>query len=350
MIFKYIFIVLLVLAYWACSIGLTFYNKHLFHKWDVPLAATSIHFMVTFVLAGWCRKIRQCVTGKSSILVDWKTFSRKVIPTAIASAFDIGFSNWSLVYITVPLYTMVKSTSILFILACALLFKLETWDHVLIAVISLISVGLFLFVFKGGSDFNLFGFLLCLTAAACGGFRWTLSQILTQKKELGLENPIDAIFHLQPAMVIAMAPLLIAHGLIPFLTTEKLFGAELLSDLFPNATKLLAGAFIAFALGLTEYLLVAKTSSLTLSLSGIIKELITMLVAEMYEEDTQLTKLNWIGFVVCVSGIVVHTVNKYQKSRNEKSAAPAEYLELDHSDKSPLLESDENDEDVIFAT
>jgi len=110
------------------------------------------------------------------------------------------------------------------------------------------------------TDFHLFGFLLCLTAAGCGGFRWTLSQILTQKKDLGLENPIDAIFHLQPVMVIAMAPLLVVHGLLPFLTTEKLFGAETLAALFPNFVKLLAGAFIAFALGLTEYLLVAKTS------------------------------------------------------------------------------------------
>ena len=64
-------------------------------------------------------------------------------------------------------------------------------------------------VFKT-TDFNLFGFILCLSAAATGGLRWTLSQVLCQKKELGLENPIDSLFHLQPVMVLAMAPLLIS--------------------------------------------------------------------------------------------------------------------------------------------
>jgi solute carrier family 35 protein C2 len=110
------------------------------------------------------------------------------------------------------------------------------------------------------TEFHLFGFMLCLSAAACGGLRWTLSQVLTQKKELGLGNPIDAIYHLQPVMVIAMAPLLISHGLLPFLTTENLFAAPTFSDLMPNFFLLLIGAIFAFALGLTEYLLVAKTS------------------------------------------------------------------------------------------
>lgn len=312
--------------------------------------------MVTFVLAGWCRKVRQCVIGKPSVLVDWKTFSRKVIPTAVASAFDIGLSNWSLVYISVPLYNMVKSTSILFIIGCALMFKLEKWDHALIAVVGLISFGLFLFVFKM-TEFHLKGFLLCLAAAACGGFRWTLSQILTQKKELGLQNPIDAIFHLQPVMVIAMAPLLVGHGLLPFLTTDNLFAAPSFAILLPNSLKILAGAILAFALGLTEYLLVAKTSSLTLSLSGIIKELITMLVAEFVEGD-KLTLINWAGFAICVSGIMVHTYSKYKRtSRDSSRTSPRgsprdspQYLQLEN-DNSPLLEmaSGDDDDDVIYS-
>jgi len=343
MFVKIILTILLVLAYWTCSIGLTFWNKHLFHKWDVPLAATSIHFMITFVLAGFCRKMRQFFTGKPSVLLDWKNYATKVIPTAICSALDIGLSNWSLVYISVPLYTMVKSTSVLFILACALLLKLEKWDHMLIIVISLISLGLFLFVFKT-TDFNLFGFILCLSAAATGGLRWTLSQVLCQKKELGLENPIDSLFHLQPVMVLAMAPLLISHGLLPFLTTENLFAAPTVEQLLPNFSMLMVGATLAFALGLTEYLLVAKTSSLTLSLSGIIKELITMLVAEFRDGDV-LTGLNWAGFAVCVSGIIVHTFFKFRKSESDEK--DGNYIKLEENDESPLLQNEE--EDVLFS-
>ena len=59
----------------SCSIGLTFYNNHLFREWDIPLATTTIHFMVIFVLAGFCRKGRQMITGKQSVVLSWvRTF------------------------------------------------------------------------------------------------------------------------------------------------------------------------------------------------------------------------------------------------------------------------------------
>lgn len=199
---------------------------------------------------------------------------KSVVPIGIASAMDIALSNWSMVYITVSLYTMIKSTSVLFILAFALGLGLEKWRNSLIIVISLIALGLFLFgkllpdrnflesnflVFKM-TDFHLFGFCLALTASALSGARWTLSQVLTQKAELGLNNPIDALFHLQPVMAVAMAPILFIHGVLPFLTTSKLFGANSWHIWMPDTARLLAGAFLAFFLGLSEYLLVGRTS------------------------------------------------------------------------------------------
>jgi len=200
-------VILLVTSYWACSIGLTFYNRHLFHHFDAPIASTTCHFFITFALCGFTRKVRQCVTGHNAILLGWSDYAKKLIPTGLISALDIGLSNWSLVYITVPLYTMVKSTSILFILFFALILRLEKMRWSLVIVTILISTGLFLFVFQM-TQFNWFGFILVISAAATGGLRWTLSQMLTQKQELGLGNPMDFLFHLQPAMVFGMLPLL----------------------------------------------------------------------------------------------------------------------------------------------
>ena len=54
----------------------------------------------------------------------------------------------------------------------------------LVLVVCLIAGGLFLFVYES-SQFNLEGFILVLLASFLGGIRWTFSQILAQKKELG---------------------------------------------------------------------------------------------------------------------------------------------------------------------
>ena len=48
-----------------------------------------------------------------------------------------------------------------------------------------------------------------MTAAFFSGIRWTLSQLIMQKSKLGLENPIDFIFHIQPLMILTLLPIAI---------------------------------------------------------------------------------------------------------------------------------------------
>lgn len=69
---------------------------------------------------------------------DWIS---KVFPCALATALDIGLSNTSLKSITLTLYTMCKSSNLVFVLVFAFLFKLEKLRWNLVAVIMVITVG-----------------------------------------------------------------------------------------------------------------------------------------------------------------------------------------------------------------
>ena len=100
-------------------------------------------------------------------------------------------------------------------------------------MVLLIAGGLFMFTYKS-TQFNIEGFALVLGASFIGGIRWTLTQMLLQKAELGeqepgapgrvqagrarrdgsheslcagLQNPIDTMFHLQPLMFLGLFPL-----------------------------------------------------------------------------------------------------------------------------------------------
>lgn len=55
----------------------------------------------------------------------------------------------------------------------------------LVLVVLLIAGGLFMFTYKS-TQFNTQGFMLVLCASFLGGVRWTLTQILMQKAELGM--------------------------------------------------------------------------------------------------------------------------------------------------------------------
>merc|ERR1739844_370306 len=71
-----------------------------------------------------------------------------------------------------------------------------------------ITTGLITFTYKS-TAFSFIGFIMVLTAAFFSGIRWTLSQLIMQKSKLGLENPIDFIFHIQPLMILTLLPIAI---------------------------------------------------------------------------------------------------------------------------------------------
>ena len=58
------------------------------------------------------------------------------------------------------------------------------------------------------TEFHLFGFLIVLSAAILSGVRWTFSQTVMQRSQLGLENPVDFMYHIQPVMLLTLVPFL----------------------------------------------------------------------------------------------------------------------------------------------
>lgn len=52
-----------------------------------------------------------------------------VVPNGVATGLDIGFSNYSLVFISLSFYVMCKSTVPLFLLAFAIAWGIERWVY-----------------------------------------------------------------------------------------------------------------------------------------------------------------------------------------------------------------------------
>ena len=124
-----LFSIFTILVYFFFSICLTFYNRHLFVTYRYPLSITLIHLIFKFISATIIRCVLNCTKNRENkrITLDWYTYVTRILPTGIASAADIGLSNWSLEYITITLYTMAKSTVILFIFLFSIIFRLEKW-------------------------------------------------------------------------------------------------------------------------------------------------------------------------------------------------------------------------------
>ncbi|THD22852.1 Solute carrier [Fasciola hepatica] len=296
--------IMLTVLFYCFSISLTFFNNRCIKIFPYPLSITFMHLCSKFILAWISRSLLIWYSGTKRTEMPWPRYVRMVALAGTSSALDIGFSNWSFEFITVSLYTMTKSTSIIFILLFSLVFRLERQRISLVFVVILIASGLFMFSYEA-AQFNLVGFCLVLFASFLSGIRWTTAQLLSQKKEWGLSHPIDMIYHTQPWMALAILPLSLYIESTELVTSKTLFRSTDVGQLLGDILYLSVGGLLAFGLECSEYLVVATASGLTLSVAGIFKEVCTLYLAAKFNGD-QISPINMLGFIVCISGILLH--------------------------------------------
>lgn len=195
----------LILLYLSLSICLTFYQEWLLKSIKFPLSIITYHLFIKLLLSTIVRAIFKLISGKPRVLLDFRTSIKKIAPTGLASGIDIGFSNWGLELVKISLYTMTKSSTIIFILIFAIILGLEKKSWSLFLIVVMISGGLFMFTYKS-TQFDAFGFTFVLFASLASGIRWSFAQLIMQKSKLGLHNPVDMMYHMQPWMIISILP------------------------------------------------------------------------------------------------------------------------------------------------
>ncbi|KZT34146.1 TPT-domain-containing protein [Sistotremastrum suecicum HHB10207 ss-3] len=302
-----------ILSWYFFATLLSVYNKWMFSPerfgFPYPFFVTSMHFWIQTIIASILR-FSFPSRFRPSNSPDLRAYSTRVAPTAVATALDIGSSNLSLQLITLSFYTMVKSSSLIFVLFFAFLFKLEPFSLRLVAVITLISTGVLLMVFTE-TAFVLLGFLLVLAGSAFGGLRWALTTLLLRDQNLGMDNPVVTLFWLAPAMGATLSFLSIVVEGWGNVFATKFFhdGAEIAKTI----PLLILPGTLAFAMVLSEFFIISRAGVVPMSIAGIFKEVTTLTVAAWVFGDS-LTPLNIIGVIITFLGIILYTYHKYQKS------------------------------------
>ena len=113
----------------------------------------------------------------------------------------------------------------------------------------------------------------------------------------------------QPLMIIVCIPFAVGIEGLRVATSASMFRFSSLSSLLRTLSLVAGGGVIAFLMECAEFLLVSQTSSLTLSVAGIVKEIVTMVLAVVFQ-DNDFSAVNWLGLVVCMAGIGLHVLTK----------------------------------------
>ncbi|KAG6861679.1 hypothetical protein C0995_013248 [Termitomyces sp. Mi166 len=317
---------LFIVAWFLFATVLSVYNKWMFSSdhlgFPYPLFVTTIHMFIQFILAAAMRHFfpKHFKPVNKPTVVD---YGKKALPTAVASSLDIGLSNVSLKTITLSFYTMCKSSSLIFVLFFAFIFRLEIFSWRLVGVIILIFSGVLLMV-ATETKFVLEGFILVLSASACGGLRWSLTQLLLRNRKMGLDNPTATIYWLAPSMGVTLAIISATVESWIFIFRGSFFAT--LGKSLQTIFYLTAPGVIAFCMILSEFYIIQRAGVVPMSIAGIAKEVTTITISAWFFGD-QLTPLNITGVSIticapiqsevdsiCITGIILFTYHKYRKS------------------------------------
>ncbi|XP_056177614.1 probable sugar phosphate/phosphate translocator At1g06470 isoform X2 [Syzygium oleosum] len=316
-----------ILVWYTFSTLLTLYNKTLLGddmgKFPAPMLMNTIHFTMQAVLSKgitwfWSHKYQTKVT------MSWTDYFVRVVPTALATAMDVNLSNESLVFISVTFATMCKSAAPIFLLLFAFAFRLESPSIKLLGIITVISVGILLAVAKE-TAFEFWGFIFVMLAAVMSGFRWCMTQILLLTFVSGLKDPLTLMSYIAPVMALATAFLSLLLDPWDEFKNNNYFNNS--RHLTRSCLLMLLGGTLAFFMVLTEYILVSVTSAVTVTIAGVVKEAVTILVAVFYFHD-EFTWLKGLGLLIIMVGVSLFNWYKYQKLQkghraDDHSGSPA---------------------------
>ncbi|GME85148.1 unnamed protein product [Ambrosiozyma monospora] len=165
-------VILAILSWFTFSLLISMYNKWMFSDptldFKFPVLITSCHQMVLFFLSvltivvsprfrlNYVDPNKPNASREPSDLsyfMSPKVYLSRILPCALASSGDIGLGNSSLKYITISLYTMLKSSAVLiFTLFWGFLLRLEKVTMKLFLITLIMTLSVMMLVYGQDSD------------------------------------------------------------------------------------------------------------------------------------------------------------------------------------------------------
>lgn len=208
-------------------------------------------------------------------------------------------------------------------------FKKETFKTDTMVNMLSISVGVAIAAY-GEARFDTWGVILQLGAVAFEATRLVMIQILLTSKGITL-NPITSLYY--------VAPCCLAFLLVPWIYVEYPILRD--SSSF-HLDYLIFGtnSVCAFALNLAVFLLVGKTSALTMNVAGVVKDWLLIAFSWSVIKDT-VTPINLVGYGLAFLGVAYYNHLKLQALKAKE--AQKKVAQADEEANNRLLEEKEDE-------
>ncbi|KAL5550043.1 hypothetical protein UlMin_000219 [Ulmus minor] len=220
------------------------------YNWSFLISLMMIHMAFCSSLAYLLINVFKLVKPVS---MSREVYLKLVVPIGLFYSLSLWFSNSAYIYLSVSLIQMLKAFMPVTVYSIGKLEKM-------LNMIS-ISIGVAIAAYSE-AKFDTFGVMLQFLAMSFEATRLVLIQILLNTKEISL-NPITSLYYVAPCcFVFLCVPWVIVE--YPLLRDTSSFHLDF--AIFET------NSLCAFTLNLLVFLLVGKTSALTMNVAGVVKD------------------------------------------------------------------------------
>ncbi|GMI88490.1 hypothetical protein like AT5G25400 [Hibiscus trionum] len=297
--------ILLSYTYVAIWIFLSFsvivYNKYILDKkmynWPFPISLTIIHMSFCSTLAFLLIKVFRFVEPVS---MSRDLYLSSVVPIGALYSLSLWLSNSAYIYLSVSFIQMLKALMPVAVYSIGVLLKKDSFKTDTMVNMLSISLGVAVAAY-GEARFDTWGVILQLGAVAFEATRLVMIQILLTSKGITL-NPITSLYYVAPCCLVFL--------LVPWIYVELPVLKEM-SGFHFDFLIFGTNSLCAFALNLSVFLLVGKTSALTMNVAGVVKDWLLIAFSWSVIKDT-VTPINLFGYGLAFLGVAYYNHSKLQ--------------------------------------
>ncbi|KAI8464549.1 MAG: triose-phosphate transporter family-domain-containing protein [Monoraphidium minutum] len=280
----------LCIAAWIClSSTVILINKWILDPqlggFPFPLALSATHMAFCAALSTLCVRLGLVEAPPLPLHV----YTRGVLPIGALFALTLWAGNAAYLHLSVSFIQMIKATMPLLVYLVGAGLGTERLERGCL-VNMVVVVGGVLLASYAEVSFVVVGVVLQALALCAEATRLVMVQLLLQGRGIKL-NPVTTMYHIAP---VCFAFLLLPFALLearPVFDTPSLPGG-----------RLLASAAAAFALNCSVFLLVGRTSALTMNVAGVVKDW-GLIAASVMLYRSVVTRTQVIGYGIAMAGV-----------------------------------------------
>ncbi|KAI9149357.1 putative sugar phosphate/phosphate translocator [Paramyrothecium foliicola] len=284
-------------------------SRSLTWKHRLAIILTTWHLLFATIATQILARTTSLLDSRRSLSLNGRMYLRTILPIGICYSGSLVCSNVVYLYLSVAFIQMLKSASPVAVLIISWIWRVAdpSMSKFLNVLVIVFGVGLSSF---GEIEFSLVGFLYQVAGTIFEALRLVMIQVMLSGEGMKMD-PLVGLYYYAPVCTVM-------NIVVAIFTELPKFKLEDAAQ--AGYGMLLLNAMVAFMLNVASVFLIGKTSGLVMTLTGILKNILLVVISVMIW-NTHISWLQTLGYGVALAGLVYYSLGYDQLAQGWKIAS-----------------------------